>query len=288
MYGSAGSVSEPAKSLRHGVEFLMLSPPADAASHGDALTVHQVSELLGVERSAVAAEWRAVAAEHAERAARVGWLDRLGHALETLEGLGTLREVTAASEYPPSHKESSPGAYALTRATLETIGRARLAWRRSGVTVLVTARQGVRGMSVDPQELMDHASELRHVVSGLVASGDVVSIERLERAVRIYPELGALAVLSGPRLSELAAAQISHVLSNRRGDLYLADLKPVPALAAVADTLPPREVTVEELRRRVRGRFPGALPLPDGAALDEAVQTATGRVPGANGYRRLR
>jgi hypothetical protein len=269
-------------SLRERVEALMLAPPADPTAHGDALTSHQVSELLGVERSEVTAAWRGLVSEYTELAERLGWRGNLAGALEGLEGLATLREVATASARTA---ESADRAYGLTRAVVESGVGVDLAWRRSGVTVLVSSRRLDRETAVDPHELIDHASELRHVVSSLIASGDVVSVSRLEQAVQLSPELRALTVLSGARLSVLAAAQIPHVLSNRRGELYLADLKPVYALAAVAETLPPREVTADELRRRVRGRFPGALPLPDGTALDEAVKMGTGRTRGVHGYR---
>lgn len=284
---SAETVVGPATLLTRHVELLMLSPPADPVAHGDALTPHQASEFLGVERSAVVGSWRALASEYAASAERAGWAERLRSALDALEGLGTLRELAELSAADQAGRISAD-AYALTRATLESNLHPDLVWRRSGVTVLVTSKRGFRSASVDPNELMGHASELRHVVSGLVASGDVVSIGRLEQAVAISPELRTLSGLTGSRLSDLAAAQLLHVLSNRRGDLYLADLKPAPALAAVADTLPSREVTVEELQRRVRGRFPGALPLPDRYGLDDAVLAATGRVWGTYGYRPAR
>lgn len=285
MNESAVAVGEPAASLTRDVELLMLSPPSDPVAHGDALTPHQASEVLGVERSEVVGPWRALASEYAQYAQRAGWPERLQAALDALEGLATLRELAASTADPEQDRKGLASAYALTRATLESNLHADVMWRRSGVTVLVGSRRGLRSASVDPHELMGHASELRHVVNGLVASGEVVSVGRLEQAVAISPELRALEVLSGSRLSELVAAQVPHVLSNRRGDLYLADLKPAPALAAVAETLPSRDVTVEELQRRVRGRFPGALPLPDREGLDDAVLAATGRVWGTHGYR---
>lgn len=275
---------ESVGSLRQLVELLMLSPPSDPVAHGDALTAHQVSGMLGIERSEVAGVWRTVAAEHAAQAQAADWLDRLREALRRLEGVGTLRELAAVSAGVGGDGSDAHRAYALTRATVESSGRLGVAWRRSGVTVLVSSKDAGREAPVDPYELMGHASELRHMVSGLVASGGVVSVGRLEQAVRISHELSALAMLSGGRMSELAAAQLPHVLSNRRGELYLADLKPVHALAAVTDTLPTREVTVEELQRRVRGRFPQARPLPDRPALDDAVLMATGRHWGMSGY----
>jgi len=278
------AVSDPAASLTRDVELLMFAPPSDPATYGDALTPHQASEILGVERSEVAGPWRALTSKYAQYADSAGWPVRLQAALDALEGLATLRELAASTADPEqAGRVASP--YALTRATLESNLHADVVWRRSGATVLVSSRGGTRSGSVDLQELMGHASELRHVVSGLVASGEVVSVGRLEQAVAISPELRALEVLSGSRLSELAAAQVPHVLSNRRGELYLADLKPAPALAAVAESLPPRDVTVEELQRRVRGRFPGALPLPDREGLDDAVLAATGRAWGTYGYR---
>lgn len=281
---SAGAVGQHAASLTRDVALLMLSPPSDPVAHGDALTPHQASEILGVERSEVVGRWRTLTTKYAEYAERAGWPERLRAALDALEGLGTLRELAALTA-DPDQEGRLASAYALTRATLESNLHADVVWRRSAVTILVSSRRAPRSAPVDPHELMTHASELRHVVNGLVASGEVVSVARLEQAVAISPELRALEGLSGSRLSELAAAQVPHVLSNRRGDLYLADLKPTPALAAVAETLPSREVTVEELQRRVRGRFPGAKPLPDRNDLDQAVVSATGRVWGRRGYR---
>ena len=266
------------------VELLMLTPPSDRVAHGDAMTAQQVSELLGADRSEVATAWRAVAAEHAKYAEDAGWSGTLGLALEGLEGVATLRELATASTSVCDGADPER-AYALSRVTVESKQHAALAWRRSGVTVLVSATGGDRQGASDTYLLMAHASELSHVVSALMSSGDVVGVDRLAKAVAISPELGALAGMSGARLSELAAAQVPHVLTNRRRDLYLAELKPVHALAAVAKSLPPRAVTVGDLERRVRGRFPGALPLPRGTALDDAVRIATGRTRGPTGYR---
>ncbi|WP_146819669.1 hypothetical protein [Actinotalea fermentans] len=245
-----------------------------------------MSEILGVERPRARAVWRLAASELAVAAERAGWPARVTRALGELEGLGTLLEVVGASRgLDAAGDRFDPlSAYALTRVTLELALSPEVAWRRSGVTVLV-AKSGDLTSAVPTDALFEHASELRHVVAGLVTAGDVVGARRLEQAVSLSPELGSLTVLSASRLSELAAAQIPYVLSNRRGELYLADLKPVPALVAVGPTLPSREVTVEELQRRVRARFPGALPLPSREALDDAVRVATGRVWGTRGYR---
>src|SRR5690554_5528271 len=74
---SAEAVGGPATSLTRHVELLMLSPPADPVAHGDALTPHQASEILGVERSAVVGSWRALASAYAASAERAGWAERL-------------------------------------------------------------------------------------------------------------------------------------------------------------------------------------------------------------------
>lgn len=68
-----------------------------------------------------------------------------------------------------------------------------------------------------------------------------------------------------------------HVLSNRRGDLYLAGLRPIYALSAISDNLPLHAASAEEVRRRVRSRFPGASPLPGDAELHELIQHKMGR-----------
>lgn len=273
-----------ASSLERMLASMMLSPPSDAVAHGDALTPYQASEVLGVERAEVVVVWRSLVKRSWRDALSVGWADVMKSALERLEGIATLRELAGLCERLSGGDSTSLGSYALTRGALE-FGATDLAWRRSGVTVLTClSGASLERPVVNPQELMGQASELRHLVSGLVANGDVVTVARLEQAVHGSSELRTLSVLSGSRLSSLAEAQIPHVLSNRRRELYLADLKPVHALAAVADTLASTGVTEEGLRRRVRGRFPGARPLPMGAALDGVVMAATGRVRGSHGY----
>lgn len=280
--GSGASLSEL-------VSLLMLRPPHDREAYGDAMTTQQASEVLGVDRLDVAAAWRAVAATHVLHAREVQWSARLGTALERLEGLATLRELAAASARLDGSVEPEH-AYALSRVTVETNLDATLAWRRSGVSVFVCRTFADRGgatdqrIAPDPYVLMAQASELRYVVRALASNGDVVGASRLEHAVAIAPELNALGAVSGARLSDLVAAQVPQLLRNRRGDLYLAGLKPVHALSAVAKSLPPRPVTADEIRRRVRARFPEAAPLPEGTEFDEVVLMATGRAGGPSGY----
>lgn len=276
-------------SLSEQVSLLMLRPPQDREAYGDAITAQQASEVLGVDRLDVAAAWRAVAAAHIQHAREERWSTRLGAALGRLEGLATLRELAAVSARLDGTVEPER-AYALSRVTVETNLDPTLAWRRSGVSVFVCGTFADRReatdqqIAPDPYVLMAQASELRHVVRALASNGDVVGASRLEQAVAISPELNALGAVSGARLSDLVAAQVPQLLRNRRGDLYLAGLKPVHALGAVAESLPPRPVTADEIRRRVRARFPEAAPLPEGTELDEVVLMATGRARGPSGY----
>lgn len=258
--------------VRQRVADLMLNAPSDVVTDGDALTPFRVGELIGQDRRDVSTEWKSLVAVWGARAQSIGWGDAVRRALRDLEGVATLREVSAATAR--AHPDRSD-AYGLTRAVVESDDDASLTWRRSGHQVLVATES--TGPESGGHVVIDHAAELRHVVSALLAGGEVVSTERLLHAVAISPELHALAPLSPARLTALAAAMSPHVLSNRRGDLYLAGLRPRYALAAVSDSLSIEDVSLDDVRRRVRGRFPGASQLPGDAELRELIRHTLSR-----------
>lgn len=268
---SSGSANREGAVVQR-VADLMLSAPADVAADGDALTPVRVSELIGADRREVSRVWRSVLVAWQERAHSVGWAEEVRRALLRLEGVATLREASAAASH--SHVVRHD-AYGLTRAVVESSDETSLVWRRSGNQVLIAtvAAEPAR----DGHVVIDHAAELRHVVSALLAGGEVVSTERLLHAVAISPELRSLGHLTPGRLTALAAAMSPHVLSNRRGDLYLVGLRPAYALTAISDSLSLGDASLEDVRRRVRGRFPGASPLPGDAELRELMRYTSSR-----------
>ncbi|CAB4736136.1 unannotated protein [freshwater metagenome] len=165
---------------------------------------------------------------------------------------------------------------AVVRAAIEAEqGRTttRFTYRRLGTTIVLASHSGMR----DAQELTDYASSLGPIADDLAAADPLaapnVVIERL-RAVE--PPFG-LEPLSDTRLVRLAAASSPRAAVSSRLELYPRGMPADRALTlARAALLGVGTLSEEQVRDRVRARFPEAAPLPPRPELDAPLKNLVG------------
>ncbi len=170
--------------------------------------------------------------------------------------------------------ERTRAAVAVTRAAVEAeaaVQAPRWALRRIGPRGrrVVVAR-------VDPAHPID---ETLSWVAALGASADQLAerepllagpalVEALRRALPV----GEAVELPDSRVVSLAAAASEGAAASARVELYPRGMDPARALRrGQGSLLGPQSLTVEEVQRRVRSRFPEAAPLPGRPALDRLL-----------------
>lgn len=194
--------------------------------------------------------------------------------LEDAGGVMTGDELCAAVLTLRGSTEDEPRrsrlAHAVTRASIETErSRATPRWitRRRDSQVLVALDDASRGL--DGQGLADYAEQLGRTADSLAQSAPLVAPSRAVELLReTRPPAGAPA-LSDDRLLQLAAAVSGAAALSSRQEIYPRNMEAERALKlAQGALLGARELTVEQLRARVLGRYPLAADLPDRPKLD--------------------
>ncbi|MCW2748973.1 MAG: pglW, partial [Aeromicrobium sp.] len=183
-----------------------------------------------------------------------------------------------------------PKARAVVRAALETeAARAtnRFTWRRLGGGAAVVV--ALRSEDLEAEELADYAANLGIVADQLAASDPLplpnVALDRL----RTVPTPAGLTPLPDARLARLAAAASATTAVSSRLELYPRGLPPDRSVRlARAALLGAGVLSEEDVRTRVRTRFPAAAPLPQRPQLDRLLDAALGLEwspggPGATG-----
>lgn len=178
----------------------------------------------------------------------------------------------------------------------------RFTWRRLGGGAAVVVALANRPASdvddaLDGEELADYAANLGAVADQLAAADPLHTPgAALERLRRVAPPAG-LPLLSDHRLARLAAASSATAAVSSRLELYPRALASARAVRiARAGLLGRGTVGEEEIRARVRTRFPDAAPLPPRPELDSILReevglewstepTAPGGLPLAPGFR---
>lgn len=176
---------------------------------------------------------------------------------------------------------------AVVRAALEAESSResnRFTWRRLGggtaIVVALAGRSTEDGEDVlDGEELADYAANLG-VAADQIATADPLAtpstaIERL----RLLALPAGLAPLSDHRLARLAAACSATAAVSSRLELYPRGLVPARAVRiARATLLGSGTLSEQEVRERIRTRFPDAAPLPARPELDSLLNTEVGLV----------
>ena len=157
-------------------------------------------------------------------------------------------------------------ARALVRAAVEverSMGEPRLQVRRDGDRVLVALSQDLAG----------YAFRLGDLADKLAAEDPLVPPQRvLERLREVSLPVGA-PVLSDSRLVRLAAAASRLAALSSRQELYLSGMDPARAIKLSQGALyGVASLTVQEIRERVRSRYPEAAPQPGHPMLDTLLR----------------
>ena len=214
-------------------------------------------------------------------------LDRLADAVSArlgeLGAVATVAELTRAvldalaSEDPPDER--------LARGLLRFALERRKAMNRadgSQPPVWVRRRGGVVSLLAEDQALFDVAESLAAEADRTVAAaGDptrvVVPAGRVRSRLQAAVPAGAAlppALAEPQRRVTLAAATSTHAAASGAGELHHRDLAPVVALELTFAGFGGQQLAPEEIRERVRVRFPAVPELPQHPALQALVTEA--------------
>jgi serine/threonine protein kinase len=169
-------------------------------------------------------------------------------------------------------------ARAVVRAALETeAGRStnRFTWRRlgGGASTVIALRSD----ALEAEELADYAASLGVVADQLAATEQLLSPGVALQRLRQVPTPTGLPPLSDHRLARLAAAASATAAVSSRLELYPRGLPAARALRLARNALlGAGTLSEDDIRTRVRTRFPAAEPLPDRPTLDQLLSDAVG------------
>ena len=157
---------------------------------------------------------------------------------------------------------------------------------------LLRRREGRPLLVAQRAELLDVAEALGRRADALVAEHNGSRTDALVPAARVAEQLGEVVnraeqdtparaaapyagLREGRRLARLAADLASRAAASATGELHHRDLDAAAALRhAMPAVVPGQRYSPDELRNRVRARFPQVRPLPDRPALDSLVDAA--------------
>jgi serine/threonine protein kinase len=207
-------------------------------------------------------------------------LNELGTVATVAELTATVLETLAPQEHPDEHPDERL-ARGLLRFALE---RRRAMNRADGSQrpVWVRRRGGVVTLLAQEQALFDVAESLGAEADRIVAeAGEATEavvpmsrvLPRLEAAVPAGADLPAELAQPARRVA-LAAAVSTAAAASGAGELHHRDLAPVVALELTFAGFGGQQLAPEEIRERVRVRFPAVPQLPQRPALDALVTAA--------------
>ncbi|MGB8843778.1 MAG: BREX system serine/threonine kinase PglW [Aliidongia sp.] len=127
----------------------------------------------------------------------------------------------------------------------------------------------------DRSERAEFARRLGRAADGLVREKPLPSPRRAEEELGLVPVPEGIESLPPGRLIRLATAASEHAVLSARLELYPRGMTPLDALSLSLGALAGIEaLTEQQLKDRVRGRFPEAADLPDRPALDVLLEAA--------------
>jgi len=269
---------------------LGLDPGLDAFA-----TQNELAGALRVSRARVAQQLGAMQDAWATSAAGRDLLDAVWvitrGALTDLGGVATLGELAESvlAALPPvaddptvdaGHGRIAAGLLRLALDRMLALSRAD-----DDTPPVSTRRRDLRlALIADNPALLDPAEAVGRAADLLVAQA-AASTEPVVPAAKVRARLfdawkraagdDAPRLLAGDRLPRLAAALSSTAALSGAGELHHRDLDAAQALVlALAGAGAAQPVTAQEVRDRVRARFPELAPLPDRPRLDELVEQA--------------
>lgn len=182
----------------------------------------------------------------------------------------------------PGADEARRRALAVLRAAVEAeadLDAPQVVDRRVGERVLIALDGETAGdeepLRWDADAATEHAAGLGEVADDLAARGTLARPDEVLTRLRDVPT-GDAAGLPDARLVRVAAAAAATARASSRLELYPAGMAPRRALAEAGAALLDRGgLTRDQLRERVRARFPDGAPLPESSVdLDQMVADA--------------
>jgi len=192
-------------------------------------------------------------------------VDRNGGVMAVEELAHAVRLARGSIEDEPS---CSRNAMAATRAAVEserTMTEPRLVMRRDRRRVLVATTQG----------LTDYAVRLGREADKFAEQDPLAPPARVLERLRSLRLPGGVEPLSDARLLRVAAVASQNAAVSSRQEIYPRGMEAIRALKlSQGALLGTAQLTVEEIRQRVSGRYAEAAPLPDRPELDELLKEA--------------
>lgn len=273
---------------QRGVLRVLVGLDADADQVWPTLT--RTSSVTGIDVSDATAELERARRRWAQyRPELVRVRDELADWLTTREGIATGREladlVLARRGSIADEPHRSRRARAVVRACIEaesTVTQPRFRGVRVGTQMLVALDHpmeapGQGTIEWDADALVETAAVLGERAELLVEDGDVVPPATVVDELRAieWPTLPTGVAFDDVRLVQLAAAASTTAAVSSRGELYPRGLSAVRAAQAARLALLSRGgLTHEQVRQRIRARFPQAEDLPSRPELDHVLDAA--------------
>ena len=187
-------------------------------------------------------------------------------------GVMAVEELAHAVRLARGSVEDEPlcsrNAMAATRAAVETertMTEPRLVMRRDRRRVLVATSQG----------LTDYAVRLGREADKFAEQDPLAPPARVLERLRSVRLPGGVEPLSDSRLLRVAAVASQNAAVSSRREIYPRGMEAIRALKlSQGALLGTAQLTVEEIRQRVSGRYSEAAPLPDRPELDELLKAA--------------
>jgi serine/threonine protein kinase len=200
--------------------------------------------------------------------------------LETQGGVMTTREVAEALANSRGSVQAEPvrsrQALAVVRAAIETErDRAAPRWivrRVGGSDTVLLCRDELSDdgtPAIDGERLADYAEALGRLADDLAKEEPLRPPNRVLEALQAVESPAGRLRPGASRLLQLAAATSKHAALSSRLEVYPRAMPAARALKLALGALAgARELTAEQVRDRVAGRYPEAEPLPDRLGLD--------------------
>lgn len=202
--------------------------------------------------------------------------DDLHAILDRLGGAATAEDLAQAAVAARGCAEPQPRDAMLATAVIRAATEAE-----SDLKAPRWAARRVRGRVFlllerpDAQALGDYVDRLGAAADRLADVEPLPSPAAVEKALREIPPPTGFQPLSQERLVRVAAAASKGAAASSRLELYPRGMTAGRALnLARGAVLGGRDLSDEELRDRVRSRYPEAMPLPERPALDELLRAA--------------
>ncbi|MGH7859951.1 MAG: BREX system serine/threonine kinase PglW, partial [Candidatus Binatia bacterium] len=191
-------------------------------------------------------------------------LDKNGGVMTAAELAMAILAVRGCARSEPARSRLT---VAVARAAVETE-------RALKEPAFIVRRSGSRVLIAESQELADYAERLGKEADQLAEADPIAAPIRVVETLQKIRVPGERTLQAG-RLVALAAAVSTKAAVSSRLEIYPRGLDPLRSLKLAQGALfGARELTVEEIRDRVSGRYPEAAPLPPRPNLDELLKDA--------------